>query len=106
MAVIIFSCCNQDVKNVLVEGHVLNKKNMEPVPNLRLYLLNYYYEGGDYDSYMGPEVHIIYTDSNGYFFINLDKSAYIQIDTSAKETSEIYRDYYVNKKNISIDLSY
>ncbi|PHN04953.1 transthyretin-like family protein [Flavilitoribacter nigricans] len=97
--------CNEDTLDVRITGRVTDAG--EPVAGLHLYLTNYYYEGGDYDSFMPAEHYTLTTDRAGYFSIDLPRSAYIQIDTARKWNSRFYHDRYIGlrKQTINFDLS-
>lgn len=72
--------CNRDVENVKMEGAVYDKKTKEPVSGAELKIINWYYEGGDYDSYNKQESYSIVTDEKGRFSISFKKSAFLEID--------------------------
>lgn len=74
------------------------------MPDLQLFIKNYYYEGGDHDGYMPAENYTVQTDQNGYYSLELACSAYIQIDTIEEGYSNAFKDYYVHKRAIRVDL--
>jgi len=75
----LFSFTNKDVNNVNIEGYVYDQ-NKKTVENYTLYITNYYYEGGDGESYMGGEKTPVLTNENGHYSIHFDKSCNVQID--------------------------
>ena len=102
IAVLGFTSCNKDIENVKLSGYVY--KGATPTPNLQLFIKNYYYEGGDHDGYMPAENYTVQTDQNGYYSLELVRSAYIQIDTIEEGYSTAFKDYYVHKRAIRVDL--
>lgn len=102
LALVILISCNKDIENVMLEGFVY--KGDTPIPNFQFFIKNYYYEGGDYDSFMPAEYYNIITNEKGYFFIDLNRSAYLQIDTVREGYSNLYRDKYVYSKKVKIDI--
>jgi hypothetical protein len=98
--------CNEDIENVTIEGYVYTTNSKKAIPNQTLYLVNYYYEGGDYDAYGNDEVHKIITDEKGYYKIYLRKSAYVQLDIVNNKTSGttiFFIDKYIYKPKIHLD---
>ena len=75
----IWKTTHKDIKDITIEGYVydMNKNSLD---NYTIYITNYYYEGGDGDSFMGGEITPVLTDEKGHYSIKLDKSCNIQID--------------------------
>jgi len=93
--------CNNDVIDVKLHGTVT--ENGIPVENFQLYIKNYYYEGGDYDSYMPAEKYTLTTNEDGYYKIFFNRSTYIQIDTVSEGYSDFFKDKNVRNKEIRLD---
>jgi hypothetical protein len=106
-SLLILISCNKDVENVVIQGYIYEKNSKAVIPNQRLYLLNYYYEGGDYDGFANVgDVHKIITNEKGYYSINLRRSAYIQLDTvniNINETTAFFIDKYIYKPQNKLD---
>lgn len=80
----IFLACNRDIENVKVQGYVIDAANEQPIANSLISLENAYYEGGDYVSYNHYENYTAISDSDGYFFFELPKSAFVILVASKK----------------------
>lgn len=95
----VFSACHNDVENVRLECTVYQKNSKTPVPNLKLIVHNYAYDGSPDASYMKFDKYDVLTDENGYFSLNFDKSAYVQIDTLFGD-GKLLKELYIRKQNV------
>lgn len=97
---VMWKVSNRDVNNVYIHGMIT--KNSERIPNETFIFINHYYEGGDYDGFGGIKEYNIRTDSEGFYKIELEKSAYVQIlDIDRKS---LLLEKYITKKQNKINV--
>ncbi len=80
LSLTIFFSCNVDVENVELSGYVYDSKGDGPIENVSLQIENYFYGNSPDQSYTGYKKFYLKTDENGFYSINLDTSALINID--------------------------
>jgi len=91
--------CNKDVENAKIVGFVFDNTNKKPIGNAKLAVTNWYYEGGDYDSYNKSEKYIIVSNADGRYGITFRKSAFVEVSVfkdgynTMSLGKEIYKDY-------------
>ncbi|WP_299213252.1 hypothetical protein [uncultured Dokdonia sp.] len=98
---LLLTSCNNDIQDVVLEGYVYDKTTELPIKNALLKIENAYYEGGDFDSYNHYDKYEITTNEKGYFKIELDKSAYIQIDINEAGYQNYFQAIEVYSKSLS-----
>lgn len=107
LLMIIVCSCNSDKSDVKIEGYIINSQTQEPIINDTIFIINYYYEGGDYDAFGNAgDVYRVVSDTNGYYSIFLEKSAYIQMDIlNIKDIypTSFFKEKYIGKKNNKIN---
>lgn len=73
----------QDIENIKVKGYVYDKSNKTPIENVLVTIVNERYEDDkgrtNYDEYLGKDKKVVYTDKNGYYEVEFDKSSYVYV---------------------------
>ena len=97
-----FISCNTDISQATIKGFVYDKQSDKPIANCIIKIENAYYDGGDYDSFSGIENYEIQTDNEGFYSIQFDKSAYVQIDVEKDGYKSQYIDKYLTKETTEL----
>lgn len=107
ISTLIFFSSAKDKKNITLNGYVYDNQTKEPISGVLVNIKNstYKQKGNDYtdySSYLGNETIKLETDFKGYFFVKLERSAFLEITFSKegylKETEYNYAEKKVQKE--------
>lgn len=98
--------CNEDVRDITVEGVVQEANTSEPIKNVDVTVICWKYGNSPDQSYSEDETKIVTTDNEGKYKVNFDKGAYVEVKvsltgyTDEHDTKEIYQ----KKSTVNISL--
>lgn len=95
--------CNKDIEDVRLEGYVYDEASRRPIGGVSLDLVNWYYEGGDYDSYNKWTKHSLTTNESGFYSVTLRKSAFVEFDIKKNGYSKSHQGKDIYKKKVRLD---
>ena len=107
ISTIVFFSSAKDKKNVVLDGYVYDSRTKEPISGVLINVHNSTYKKKgsdytDYSSYLGNETIELETDLKGYFFVKLERSAFLEITFSKegylKETEQNYAEKKIQKE--------
>ncbi|MCB0438755.1 MAG: hypothetical protein R2802_02860 [Flavobacteriaceae bacterium] len=71
--------CKIDTQDVVLSGYIYDSESEKPIPNATLKIENWYYGNSPDESYTGYGLYDLTTDERGFYSVNLDTSAMINI---------------------------
>lgn len=109
LALLALVSCYTDVKNIEIEGQILDHQSKRPISNSTITIICWSYGNTPDGSYTKQDSINVTSDNDGNYQGDFKKGAYIEIKTSAKDylnnhetfdvtTSKNHIDIYMTKK--------
>ncbi len=100
--IVVFFVSSTDTENVRLEGCVYDIKTKEPINNAKIFIVNNRYEDNDgntnWDEYLGTDKFVMLTDENGFYKIEIEKSAFVFIEVFKEGYSTKTESKYSSKR--------